>query len=143
MRVLLRNWRPYPNRNTAKPIAMTQVMSVKTTLQKQPGRAVADNHLSALIPAIWGACQGVYTHDLACSLRTRHGARPRARFPGSACGTSPSSECCLVSAWTPQRQGALDAARGCARRACDGGQGRLARPVGLASNAEPAREAHR
>jgi hypothetical protein len=42
---------PYPNKKTAKPIAMTQVVSVRTTVQKQPGRAVGHNHLVALIPA--------------------------------------------------------------------------------------------
>jgi len=43
---------PYPNRNTAKPKAMTQVVSLRTTVQKQPGRSVGHNHLVALIPAI-------------------------------------------------------------------------------------------
>jgi hypothetical protein len=33
-------------------MAITQVVSVRTTVQKQPGRSVGHNHLAALIPAI-------------------------------------------------------------------------------------------
>jgi hypothetical protein len=33
-------------------VAMTQVVGVRTTVQKQPRRAVGHNHLVALIPAI-------------------------------------------------------------------------------------------
>jgi hypothetical protein len=33
-------------------MAMTQVVSVRPTVQKQPGRAVGHNHLVASIPAI-------------------------------------------------------------------------------------------
>ena len=59
---------------------MTQAVNVRTTVHKQPGRAVGHNHLVALIPAISAAGPSDYPHDLGCSLRTRQGARPIARL---------------------------------------------------------------
>ena len=57
-------------------MAMAQVVRVRTTVQKQPGRAVGHNHLVALCPACSMLAPGDYAHNLGCSLRTRQGARP-------------------------------------------------------------------
>src|SRR5215211_1505801 len=53
---------PYPNRNTAKPMAMTQLMSVRPMVHKQPRSITSTCSLSKLARATTG-------NDLGCTAR--------------------------------------------------------------------------
>lgn len=61
-------------------MAMTQVVSVRTTIQKQPDRTVGHNHLIALIPASSMLARAT-TRMILAAVWVRVGAH--ARLPGN------------------------------------------------------------
>ena len=72
-----------PKHEPAKPMAITQVVTVRTMVQKEPRPRDPSQQSGRFDSEEFDAGQRDYAHDLGCSLRARQYARPIARLRSS------------------------------------------------------------